>query len=198
MARKTPYTEAELEARRAKVREYNARPEVRERKRAYQQRPEVVAARAAYYQRPEVKQRYIDRRESEAHKAYCKEWRQTETGREAVKAHSLRHSTDGAFDLQLWKTLMALQGGACAICRRPFDPNPRMVHADHCHDTQTPRGLLCQHCNHAEGQIKRTGLSPEEFGRRLSAYLGDPPAARAVAGPIERAQPEERNCNAAR
>lgn len=45
------------------------------------------------------------------------------------------------------------QGGACAICRRPFAvENQPGMHADncvvdHCHRTGKVRGLLCPHCN---------------------------------------------------
>lgn len=180
MARK-PLTDEQREKARARQRRYNAKPEVK-------------AKAKVYYQRPEVRQRYIDRGATEAHREYAKQWRASEQGRAALKDGALRKSTEGAFNLELWKTLVDLQGGACAICRRPFDAlGFRDVHADHCHDEQTPRGLLCRNCNHAEGQIRKTGLSPEEFGRRLMAYLGNPPAARAVAKTANRVQPEERS-----
>lgn len=171
------------------------REAARERQRRYNAKPEVVARRAEYYRRPEVQARYKQRNGSGEWKAYCKAYRQTQKGAMSQKEASLRNSTDGAFSLKLWQTLMQLQGNACALCRRPFDSNPRLVHADHCHDTQRPRGLLCQHCNHAEGQIRKTGLSPEEFGRRLQAYLGNPPAARAVAASPVQDDPAERNCH---
>lgn len=178
MVRTRPYTAEELEARRARMREYNARPEVVARKREYANRPEVIARRKEYYRQPEVKQRYVDRYDSEAHKAYCKQWRASEQGKRKLKNGGLKQR---GFTLEMWEALMDAQGNACAICRKPFPDNYREIHADHCHDEFVPRGLLCQACNHAEGQIKKTGLSPEEFGRRLEAYLGNPPAARVVA-----------------
>ena len=169
------------------------REKARERQRRYNAKPEVVAKRAAYYQRPEVKARYVERHSAPEHKAYMAEWRQSEAGKRATKGSSLKLSTEGAFDLGLWLKLMDKQGGACAVCRRDFDlSNPRLVHADHCHDTKKARGLLCQQCNHAEGQIKKTGLSPEEFGRRLSAYLSNPPASSADDFD-QQAMPAERN-----
>lgn len=173
MARVTPYTPEELAARKERAREYNARPEVKARKKAHASKPEVAAKRAEYYARPDVKQRYKDRLDKEAHKAYCKAWRQSETGKAILKAAGLKQR---AFTLELWATLMNLQGGACAICRKPFTADLRAIHADHCHDEMKPRGLLCQACNHAEGQIKKTGLTPSEFARRLEAYLACPPA----------------------
>lgn len=153
------------------------REKARERQRRYNAKPEVAARRAAYYQQPEVKARYKDRHATAEHKAYMAEWRKSEAGRRSLKGASLKLSTEGAFDVSLWLHLMDKQGGACAVCRRDFDlSKPHLVHADHCHSTKKARGLLCQQCNHAEGQIKATGLGPEEFGRRMSAYLRNPPA----------------------
>lgn len=149
----------------------------RERQRRYEQKPETKAKRAEYYRRPDVQQRYKDRHAGEAHKAYMKQWRESETGKALLRASSLKQSTQGTFDLDLWVALVALQGNACAICRRPFESlGYRDVHADHCHDELKPRGLLCRNCNHAEGQIRKTGLTPEEFCRRMAAYLSAPPA----------------------
>jgi hypothetical protein len=72
----------------------------------------------------------------------------------------------------MFESLLFLQDNACAVCRTPFTKTP---YADHCHDSKRPRGLLCSHCNHAEGLIKKMNLAPD-FGRRLAAYLADPPA----------------------
>ena len=77
-------------------------------------------------------------------------------------------------DEDTYRKLLALQDGKCAICRRVL--GKRIGHADHCHDTKKPRGLLCSTCNQAEGLIKRSGLSSGEFGKRLAAYLAHPPA----------------------
>ena len=175
MVRKKPYTPEELEKRRLWAREYNARPEVKAKKAAYQKRPEKIQLRKDYYNRPEVKQRYKDRRDDEAHRAYCKQWRQSENGKRKLKEHGLRQR---GFTLELWETLMQIQGGVCAVCQREFAADYRKIHADHCHDEMLPRGLLCQECNLAEGLIRKAGMVPEEFGRRMSAYLNDPSASR--------------------
>ncbi len=171
---KRALTPEQIEAKRLRTREYNSRPEVKARKAEYQNRPEVKAKAKEYYNRPEVKARYKERASRGDQKGYMKEWRQSESGKRMLKAAGLRQR---GWTLELWETMMSLQGGKCAICNTPFPENFRLIHADHCHDTNEPRGLLCQHCNQAEGHIRKTGLTPAEFGRRLNFYLGNPPVA---------------------
>ena len=38
------------------------------------------------------------------------------------------------------------QGGVCAICKQP-EENGKRLSVDHCHDSNTVRGLLCNACN---------------------------------------------------
>lgn len=46
------------------------------------------------------------------------------------------------------------QGFACAICKRDFLLlTKQQVHADHCHATGKPRGVLCQICNTGLGKF---------------------------------------------
>jgi len=50
---------------------------------------------------------------------------------------------------------LAKQSGVCAICRKPENKkiNGKVLRlaVDHCHDTGTVRGLLCQACNRGIG-----------------------------------------------
>ena len=91
--------------------------------------------------------------------------------REKVLAKG-REERTGVTD-SLFKAVWAVQGGLCALCGVVLE---RRAHADHCHDSKKFRGILCGPCNQAEGLIRRSGLAPELFGKRLSAYLSDPPA----------------------
>jgi hypothetical protein len=50
--------------------------------------------------------------------------------------------------MEQYETLLAKQGGVCAICARP-PAEPPVV--DHCHETGTVRGLLCRKCNFGLG-----------------------------------------------
>ena len=51
-----------------------------------------------------------------------------------------------------WDAMFAAQGSCCSICRRP-EPRP-WWHTDHCHGTNTVRGILCHHCNLMLGNAK--------------------------------------------
>jgi hypothetical protein len=167
----------------------------KERRRRYADNPETAKKRAEYYRRPEVQQRYKERANTERQKEYMRQWRQSDVGKACTRAASLKNSTEGTFSLDLWAKLAEFQGNACAICRRPFDSlGYRDVHADHCHEELKPRGLLCRNCNHAEGQIRKTGLSLEDFCRRMSAYLGSPPAQQVT---VTGSTPEKEDSNVA-
>lgn len=52
----------------------------------------------------------------------------------------------------LFDECMSAQQGACAICYVDLSQlPPKQVHADHCHTTNTPRGVLCGSCNSGLG-----------------------------------------------
>lgn len=50
--------------------------------------------------------------------------------------------------------MLAAQGGVCALCGG-VDPG-RALAVDHCHETDTVRGLLCMNCNTALGKLGDT------------------------------------------
>jgi len=75
------------------------------------------------------------------------------------------------FTLKLKRECIEMQGGKCAICRVEFTTIPRRaVHADHCHKTMQPRGVLCHHCNAALGSFRD---DPERMLRAIE-YLKNP------------------------
>lgn len=57
----------------------------------------------------------------------------------------------------LYDALFDAQSGKCAICggSEPGGKG-RFFHVDHCHDTETIRGLLCNSCNLAIGHLKHS------------------------------------------
>ena len=85
--------------------------------------------------------------------------------REAVKAQARAYGKKNPeskrkarlrqeFDLSLaqYESMLAAQGGGCAICGRP----PRddiSLHVDHDHDSGAIRGITCFRCNNALGDL---------------------------------------------
>lgn len=71
----------------------------------------------------------------------------------------------------------------CTICSKSVSHNPpegkyhSTAFIDHDHETGIIRGILCHYCNASEGNIKKTGMCPEEWGRRLIDYYEAPPLA---------------------
>lgn len=55
--------------------------------------------------------------------------------------------------LEQYESMLALQKGACAICKKE-NSGKKMFHVDHCHATGKIRGLLCNSCNMAIGLFK--------------------------------------------
>lgn len=83
---------------------------------------------------------------NEAYKyAYCKE------------CHSERERSRRLFALYRitsveYDTILAYQGGVCAICKRP--PTGNRLSVDHDHKTGMIRGLICWTCNRALGLLR--------------------------------------------
>lgn len=156
---------ANLEHERGRLRQYNARPEVKARRKAHDSKPEIVAKRRAYAQTQEAKAKACDARA--LHKANNPEtW---------AKKMAAQLEARTGFTPELRQQVKAAQKNCCAVCRRTLEG--RQARADHCHDTGKPRGLLCHHCNIIEGMLRGMQLSPVEFGARLALYLESPPAA---------------------
>lgn len=65
-----------------------------------------------------------------------------------------------------FETLLASQGGTCAICKKA-EWNNRHPYVDHDHSTGKVRGILCSKCNSALGMI---GDNPG-IARELANYL---------------------------
>lgn len=104
-----------------------------------------------------------------------KEWRETPAGQTWQRKRNREAGWRKiGFTPELVRLLFEAQNECCAVCGSFI--TIESCHADHCHETGAPRGLLCRACNTAEGFVRASGLPPEEFGRRLARYLGNPPA----------------------
>jgi hypothetical protein len=107
--------------------------------------------------------------------------RYRDENRDTLRARNRRH-TVGKYGLSLadYDALLAVQGGACALCGTA---STRSLHVDHDHACcpgrtacgRCVRGLLCQRCNTHLGIGERI---PNLLAAVEREYLRDPPARR--------------------
>jgi len=79
-----------------------------------------------------------------------------EENKESVAATRLKWSrkTKYNFPQELYDERLNDQGGVCAICGTDNPGGRGQFHADHDHQTNQPRGVLCHNCNVALGNFK--------------------------------------------
>ena len=88
-------------------------------------------------------QRYIDYRNKPENKIKA-----TESRRQWVR------KTKYNFPQELFEERLAEQQNVCAICKTDTPGGRGQFHADHDHDTNEPRGVLCHNCNVALGNFQ--------------------------------------------
>ena len=73
------------------------------------------------------------------------------------------------FTPELYDEMLNSQGNVCALCGTDT-PGGRWnrFHADHDHNTDKPRGLLCMSCNHTIGNIE---LKPADWMDKARKYI---------------------------
>lgn len=145
-----PRTEGDKEYRRAYARGYarikratdpdwveKHRADSRERMAKHRADPDV--RKVLYAKHAEWARKNKDRLNAKA-----KERNSTPEGKRRNKSYLVR-SVHG-ISLAEYEGYVEREGGACAICRRPFDDllKPRL---DHNHETGAIRGALCSRCN---------------------------------------------------
>lgn len=96
---------------------------------------------------------------AETYRTRQKEARMRKPHRARLRVHRL--SEEAFF------RMLELQGYKCAACPAPVSDRGRGSHIDHDHSTGVVRGVLCQGCNVALGNVKD---NPETL-ERLAAYL---------------------------
>lgn len=147
---KSYYTRPDI---RAKKKVYDKLPEVVARRRVRENSPEYIAKRKAYRNRPEVIVR-------------------TRLYNKLPRVRAAKRQYKNNFPQPLLEIALAIQGSTCAICHMPFALlESRHLHADHCHKSHVPRGVLCHKCNTAIGLL---GDDPARI-RAAADYLEDPP-----------------------
>ncbi len=84
---------------------------------------------------------------SAAGKARTQAWRDRNPGYHRHQARKSKYGITG----EQFNEMMAAQGGACDMCKRPetliVNGRVRDLCVDHCHETGQIRGLLCMVCN---------------------------------------------------
>jgi hypothetical protein len=125
--------------------------------------PDVKARKRALESTPEQKQK--------KHEYYRNRWLNEPGFRERRLDYQLLKKA--GMTRQMYESVLHHQQNRCPICRREFCDSLR-AHADHCHESGKPRGILCEQCNRAEGMIRAAGVNALEFGQRLHEYLTRP------------------------
>ncbi len=76
------------------------------------------------------------------------------------------------------------QGYSCAICGiKEEDTSRKTLFIDHCHDSESVRGLLCHHCNSGLGYFRDNVLSLRKAIDYLTSSR-EPPKPKVIPGTI--------------
>ena len=158
----------------ARLREYNhaylQSDRGKARKLAHKKSPKGIATARAY-------------NNSERGKDSRLRYNQKETAQALRRAYYLRTSHKriqyqreykAGFTQLFWEAAWKIQNGACAICLKKLESTGRGTNcaaADHCHATNTPRGILCQRCNLGLGIFSDN----PHLLRAAIVYIEDPP-----------------------
>jgi len=152
-------------------REYRAKnPEkVAESKRrsAKKNAAKIAAYQKAYREKHREKLLANGREYSRTHKAKKRTPEQNARYKPYVRELHLKKKY--GIDENGYQSLLASQGGCCAICKTT-DPHGRRhnrFHVDHCHKSKAVRGLLCSRCNMGIGSF----LDDVELMKKAIDYL---------------------------
>lgn len=83
-----------------------------------------------------------------------KRWRQRNPEKSRAAAGRCQRYRNTGWTPEHYAEVWALQGERCAICKRPREEGEREFCADHCHQTERQRGILCPQCNSGLGHFK--------------------------------------------
>ena len=87
------------------------------------------------------------------------------------------------FDVSKYCALMTAQRYRCSICQRAFS-NSLQPCIDHDHDTERVRGLLCQNCNWALGNLRDNPQAAQAVVRYLMDHVPETESPRAHEGTV--------------
>lgn len=117
-------------------------------RRCYRRLPDVRAKDNARHNQPEARERALAARRRGGHLH----------GRYLTDQRNRRYRKVYGITPDQYDAMLTGQGGRCAICGNPPDPNgvraASRLHVDHCHETGRVRGLLCSRCNQGLGYFR--------------------------------------------
>lgn len=76
----------------------------------------------------------------------------TAEGKAKIRARRLRREYN--LTPEQWQEMFEAQGSCCAICKSREPGSPKGWSTDHCHVSDSVRGILCPLCNKALGLFK--------------------------------------------
>lgn len=100
------------------------------------------------------------RGQAKSNRDYKAEWYQRNKDKVRERRKATRDTWDSTYSrfritAKDYLELLEKQGGLCAICyKHPKDDYRRRLSVDHCHKSNTVRGLLCNMCNLMLGHAK--------------------------------------------
>lgn len=92
--------------------------------------------------------------------------------KEKERTRNWHRLKSAGFTSELFEQRLKEQNQKCAICGTK-DPGSTNWHADHCHNTMTPRGVLCKKCNTGIGMLKDDPVIVEKALNYLKYYSPD-------------------------
>jgi hypothetical protein len=106
------------------------------------------------------------------------------------KARAKRLQDNYKLTIEQYDAILTYQGGVCYGCQQAEPVKGRRLSVDHDHDTGLVRGLLCSRCNPIIGKLENAykryglgkviGLNVKTLITRISSYLWQPPATKAL------------------
>ncbi len=102
----------------------------------------------------------------------CKAWHKENYRKNRPAFLDYKLKKNYGITLLEFESMMSQQKGKCLICDKDMDGSTKGLRpsVDHCHSTGKVRGLLCNICNLAIGQLKDSSL----LLRRAADYLDLP------------------------
>lgn len=95
---------------------------------------------------PEYRERENIRKNTPESREFSKQWQKDNKEILHLRLIKKKYKVDYA-------TLFEEQNGCCKICKRHQSEFKKKLAVDHCHETNTVRGLLCPKCNTGIGQF---------------------------------------------